>query len=176
MQNKNNCLTKNNSTEWRLWLNLTTGILTDKCLCFNKKFLNQTVLLCVAIGLNWNANKIQQLPPSLPLNKPPPPLQMYSSPQLQFSRKTLTAAQSFFSILLPAFTVLHTVPLPGKTLKPCRFEPRREREGHASCSLPFRSALSQALPALGTIAFSQDCFIQKLTMPQWKPLLIFNIF
>lgn len=35
---------------------------------------------------------------------------------------------------------------------------------------------SWALPALGPISFSQDCFIQKLTMHQWKPLLIFNIF
>lgn len=33
-----------------------------------------------------------------------------------------------------------------------------------------------ALPARRAITFSQDCFIQKPTMPQWKPLLIFNIF
>lgn len=30
--------------------------------------------------------------------------------------------------------------------------------------------------ALGTISFSQDCFIQKLTMHQSRPLLTFNIF
>lgn len=56
----------------------------------------------------------------------------------------------------------------------CRENKKSERAGQ---SLVWYSAhCSWALPALGPISFSQDCFIQKLTMHQWKPLLIFNIF